>query len=129
MEIKTTWDKLFEKVNITLLNEYPNICQNLQAYDELLQFNEEVEDECGEVYYNEIFQWFIIGNDEDAEWLKEHAVDIADDIQWSDILGHYILAVKHYGAPWSGVYTTLEFDDSTDESLKEVYKRHYEAIQ
>lgn len=80
-----------------LFNEYPNILNKLGEYDELSQFeNYDEENDC----YDDIYQWYIIDDDCEVDWLKRFCPEIGEDIHWSDTIGHYILAVKHFGTGW-----------------------------
>lgn len=117
--IKTTWGKVFEKDNICLFNEFPNILQKLEQYDELLQWDE-YDDETES--YNEVYQWYIIPSDYTVRWLKEFCPEIAADIHHSETVGHYIMAVRHWGTGWDYVATTLEVED---EDLAKLYQKTY----
>lgn len=120
VQIKTTWGKVFENVNMILLNEYPKIATVMGNEEELYQwdtYDEETEE------YDEIYQWYILGRVTDVEWLKEYAPEIAEDIHWSDTFGYYILAVRHYGSGWDTVTTTLEVTDN--ESIAELYQKTF----
>jgi hypothetical protein len=119
--IKTTWGKIFEKSNMMLFNEYPNILNRLGEYDELAEFESyDEENDC----HNEIFQWYII-SDMDAEWLERFCPNIYEDIKWSDTIGHYILAVYHYGTGWDAVPEELVVKDEDVELFYEIYKKAY----
>lgn len=118
-QIKTTWGKVFENINVVLLNNYPKIATQCGNGEELLQW--ETYDADTDEYY-EIFQWYIIGSDYNAEWLQEYCPEMKDDIHYSEMLGRYVLAVRHLGTSWDAVRTTLEVDD---ESLAELYQKIY----
>ena len=115
-KIETTWGKIFEKDNLVLFNEFPNILNKCGEYDELYQW----ENEDGDEY--EVFQWYIIPRDYTVEWLERFCPEIAEDIHFSETIGHYILAVYHYGTGWDAVRATLEVDD---DDLYEIYKKTY----
>ena len=119
-KINTTWGKVFEKTNLVLFNEYPNIMNKLGEYEELDQFytyNEE------EDYYDDIYQWYII--DDDVDWYERFCPEIFEDIHWSDTIGHYILAVKHFGTRWEAVACELEIKDEDIDNFYEFYKKIY----
>lgn len=117
--IKTTWGKIFEKDGLVLFNEYPNIVNKTGDYEELYRwYDSSDEDE----YDNEIYQWYIVPRDYTVEWLKEYCPEIAEDIHYSETIGHYILAVRHWGTGWDYVPTTLEVDD---EDLAKLYQKTY----
>lgn len=121
MQIKTTWGKIFEKSNMMLFNEYPNILNRLGEYDELAEFESfDEENDC----YNEIFQWYII-SDTDAEWLERFCPSIYEDVKWSDTIGHYILAVRHFGTGWDAVPCELEIKDEDVDMFYDSYKKIY----
>lgn len=115
-KIETTWGKIFEKDNLVLFNEYPNILNKCGEYDELYQW----ENKDGDEY--EVFQWYIIPRDYTVEWLERFCPEIAEDIHFSETIGHYILAVYHYGTGWDAVRATLEVDN---DDLYEIYKKTY----
>lgn len=117
--IKTTWGKIFEKDNLVLLNNYPDIVNKTGDYEELYQWHQGDDDDG---YEGEIFQWYIVPSDDTADWLERFCPEIAEDIHYSETIGHYILAVRHCGTGWSCVPATLEVDDST---LAELYKKTY----
>ena len=119
--IKTTWGKVFENIDIILLNAYPEILQKMGAFEELAQWGD-YNEETGE--YDEIYQWFILGDDYDAEWLERFCPDIASDIHYSETLGHYMMAVRHLGTGWSYVPTELQVDDE-EEDLAKIYQKTY----
>jgi hypothetical protein len=118
--IKTTWGKIFEHSNMVLFNEYPNILQRLGEYDELAQFDNYDEESDS---YDEIYQWYIL--DDDAEWLERFCPEIAEDVHWSDTMGHYILAVKHFGTGWDAVACELEIKDEDVGMFYDSYKKKY----
>lgn len=84
----STWGEVFENVNMILLNEYPYL-----APEELDMFEDT----------NDIFQWYILGDSYIAERIKETCHSIAEDIKYSERLGNYMLAVRHFGTPWESV--------------------------
>lgn len=116
--IKTTWGKVFENINIMMLNEYPNIVSKCGAYEELDQWD--LYDDENDTY-TEVAQWYIV-KDYDVEWLKDYCPDIAEGIHYSETIRHYIMAVYHWGTPWSGVDTTMEVEN---ENLAELYKKTF----
>lgn len=118
--IKTTWRKIFEKDNLVLLNNYPDIVNKTGDYEELYQWDESSDED---EYDNEIFQWYIVPNIFTVEWLERFCPEIAEDIHYSETIGHYILAVRHCGTGWDGVPATLEVDD--DKELAELYQKTY----
>lgn len=117
--IQTTWERVFEKSKLILFNEYPNILNRLGEYDELAQFYPESEDETD----NEIFQWYLVDGFT-AEWLERFCPSIYEDVHWSDTMGNYVLAVRHFGTGWDGVRTQLEIKDE-DEDMFDLYKKYY----
>lgn len=118
--IKTTWGAIFNNIPRTLFNEFPNILTRLEEYDELAQW--ESTDEDGN--YTEISQWYIIPGTYDVEWLQRFAPDIAEGIHYSNTIGHYIMAVTHYGTGWNIVPATLEVPTDSPE-LAKIYQRTY----
>lgn len=118
--IKTTWGKIFEKDGLVLFNEYSNILDKCGQYDELYQW---ITNEDPEYDDNEIFQWYIVPRDYTVEWLKRFCPEIYEDIHYSETIGHYILAVRHFGTGWDAVPATLEVDD--DEELTKLYQKTY----
>ena len=118
-KIKTTWGKVFEHTNLVLFNEYPNILQRLEEYDELAQFDNYDEESDS---YDEIYQWYIL---DDADWLERFCPEIAEDVHWSDTVGHYILAVKHLGTGWDAVACELEIKDEDVDMFYDSYKKTY----
>lgn len=119
--ISTTWGKVFEKANLILFNEYPNILNKLGKYEELEQFYLYDEDDSN---YEDIFQWYII-SDLDAEWLERFCPSIYEDVKWSDIIGHYILAVRHFGTGWDCIGVELEIKDEDVDIFYESYKKTF----
>ena len=119
-KILTTWGKVFEHSNMVLFNEYPNILQRLGEYDELAQFDDYDEESDS---YNEIYQWYIL--DGDYEWLERFCPEIAEDVHWSDTMGHYILAVKHFGTGWDAVPCELEIKDEDVDMFYDSYKKTF----
>lgn len=118
--IKTTWGKIFEKDGLVLFNEYPNIVNKTGDYEELCQWDESSDED---EYDNEIFQWYIVPNDFTVEWLERFCPEIAEDIHYSETIGHYILAVRHFGTGWDAVPATLEVYG--DEELAKLYQKTY----
>lgn len=116
--IKTTWGKIFENDGLVLLNEFPNILKDLERYEELYKWFEDDDDNTD----NEVFQWYIIPRDYTVEWLERFCPEIAEDIHYSETIGHYILAVYHVGTGWDYIPATLEVDD---EQLAELYQKTY----
>lgn len=114
--IKTTWGKIFEKDNLVLFNEYPNIVNKTGDYEELYQWDESSDGE-------EIFQWYIVPRDWTVEWLQRFCPEIYEDIHYSETIGHYILAVRHFGTGWDAVRADLLVDD--DEELAKLYQKTY----
>lgn len=121
-KIRTTWGKIFEHTNMVLFNEYPNIMQRLGEYDELAQF-EDYDEESDS--YDEIYQWYILDYDSDVEWLERFCPEIAEDVHWSDTIGHYILAVKHFGTGWDAVPAELEIKDEDVDMFYDIYKKRF----
>ena len=119
-KIKTTWGKVFENDGLVLFNNYPKIVGELNSEAELFQWYDNDEEE----YDNEIYQWYIVPHDSTVEWLKRFCPEIGDDIHYSEIIGHYILAVYHFGTGWDAVPTELEVDDG-DMDLYKLYKKIY----
>ena len=119
-KIATTWGKVFEHANMVLFNEYPNILSKLEEYDELAQFDDYDEDEDS---YSEIYQWYIL--DDDIEWYERFCPEIAQDIHWSDTIGHYILAVRHFGTGWDAVRTELVIKDEDVDMFYDSYKKRF----
>ena len=70
------------------------------------------EDEDGNEYENEIFQYFII-DDRGAEILQELTNEI---VFYNDFLDMYIWGVTHYGTSWDYVLTDIkiELDEDTE---------------
>ena len=118
-KIKTTWGKIFEKDNLVLFNEFPNILNKCGEYEELYKWFDS--DDNGE---NEVYQWYIIPNSFTVEWLERFCPEIAEDVHFSETIGQDVLAVYHCGTGWDAVRATLEIDDS-DEDLYELYKKTY----
>lgn len=116
--IKTTWGKIFENDGLVLLNEFPNILKDLERYEELYKWFEDDDDNTD----NEVFQWYIIPRGYTVEWLERFCPEIAEDIHYSETIGHYILAVYHVGTGWDYIPATLEVDD---EQLAELYQKTY----
>ena len=86
------------------------------GYWETVNGSEFWEDEEGNEYNNEIFQYFIIG-DRGAEILQELTNEI---VFYNDFLDLYVWGVTHYGTSWDYVLTDikieLEEDDENDGS-------------
>lgn len=118
--IKTTWGKIFEKDGLVLLNNYPDIVNKTGDYEELYQWYQGGDDDG---YEEEIFQWYIVPNDYTVEWLQRFCPEIAEDIHYSETIGHYILAVRHFGTGWDAIRADLEVDD--DEELAKLYQKTY----
>lgn len=118
--IKTTWGKIFEKDNLVLLNNYPDIVNKTGDYEELYQWDESSDED---EYDNEIFQWYIVPNDWTVEWLERFCPEIYKDIHYSETIGHYILAVRHFGTGWDAVRADLVVDG--DEELAKLYQQTY----
>lgn len=115
--IKTTWRKIFESADYCILfNNYPEIAEKCNP-EELYQWYKEDDT-------NEIFQWYII-DDYTSDWLKRFCPEIYEDVYYSETLGKYVMAVYHFGTPWSGVSATLDMTDA-DDDLYELYKKQYE---
>ena len=74
-KIQTTWGKIFENSNMILFNEYPNIINELGKYEELDQFYTYDEEEG---YTDEIYQWYIVVDEED--WLERFCPEIYEDL-------------------------------------------------
>lgn len=78
-------------------------CGNLtEYYDEngnIITEEEAEEDENSEIYYKEIYQYYII-SERDAERLAAYTNEIVLHNEQLDI---YILCVTHYGTAWNGV--------------------------
>lgn len=119
-QIKTTWGKVFENDGLVLFNNYPDIVTKTGDYEELSQWVTSDMDE--DDYDTEVYQWYIIPRDYTVEWLERFCPEIAEDIHYSETIGHYILAVYHCGTGWDYVPTTLEVDD---EQLAELYQKTY----
>lgn len=119
--IATTWGKVFEKSKIMLFNEYPNILNRLGEYDELAEFCSYDEESDS---YEDIYQWYIVG-DADAEWLERFCPAIYEDVKWSDTIGHYIMAVRHFGTGWDCIGVELEIKDEDVDLFYESYKKTY----
>ena len=117
--IDTTWSQIFEKSKMILFNEYPNILNKLGEYDELAQFYSEGEEDGGD----EVFQWYLIDGNT-AEWLEEFCPDIYEDVHWSDTMGNYVLAVRHFGTGWDGIRAQLKIKDE-DKEIFDLYKKFY----
>lgn len=117
--IKTTWGKIFEKDGLVLLNNYPDIVNKTGGSEELYQWYQDGDDDG---YEEEIFQWYIVPRDYTVEWLERFCPEIYEDIHYSETIGHYILAVRHFGTGWDYVATTLEVDD---EDLAKLYQKTY----
>lgn len=118
--IKTTWGKIFEKDGLVLFNEYPNIVNKTGDYEELYQWDESSDED---EYDNEIYQWYIVPNDYTVEWLERFCPEIYEDIHYSETIGHYILAVRHFGTGWDAVPADLVVDG--DEELAKLYQKTY----
>lgn len=123
--IKTTWGKVFENDGLVLFNNYPDIVTKTGDEEELYQWYATNEDE--DNYDTEVFQWYIIPRDYTVEWLERFCPEIAEDIHYSETIGHYILAVRHFGTGWDAVRANLEVDDSDEdgERLAEFYQKTY----
>lgn len=118
-QIETTWGKIFEKDGLVLFNNYPDILQKTGDEGELYQWaidNDDYE------YDSEVYQWYIVPSDFTVEWLRSYCPEIAKDIHYSETIGHYILAVRHYGTGWDVVKATLEVDD---DEMAELYQKTY----
>lgn len=50
-------------------------------------------------YAAEIYQWYLIGDD-DARYLKEHTDEL---IFYSNVLEAYVWGITHFGTSWDGV--------------------------
>lgn len=122
--IKTTWGKIFENDGLVLFNNYPEIVTKTGDEEELYQWYESSDEED---YDNEIFQWYIVPKDYTVEWLERFCPEIYEDIHYSMTIGHYILAVRHFGTGWDAVRADLVVDDSDDDgkSLAEFYQETY----
>lgn len=118
--IKTTWGKIFEKDNLVLLNNYPDIVNKTGDSEELCQWYQGGDDDG---YEEEIFQWYIVPNDFTVEWLERFCPEISEDIHYSETIGHYILAVRHFGTGWDAVRADIVVDD--DEELAKLYQKTY----
>ena len=118
--IKTTLGKVFEKDNLVLLNNYPDIVNKTGDSEELYQWYQDGDDDG---YEEEIFQWYIVPNGYTVEWLERFCPEIAEDIHYSETIGHYILGVRHFGTGWDAVPATIEVDG--DEELAELYQKTY----
>lgn len=118
--IKTTWGKIFEKDNLTLFNNYPDIVIKTGDEEELYQWYEGGDDDG---YEEEVFQWYIVPSDYTVEWLQRFCPEIAEDIHYSETIGHYILAVRHFGTGWDAVRADLVVED--DEELAKLYQKTY----
>ena len=118
--IKTTWGKIFENDGLVLLNNYPDIVNKTGDYEELYQWYQDGDDDG---YEEEIFQWYIVPRDYTVEWLERFCPEIAEDIHYSETIGHYILAVRHWGTGWDAVRADLVVDD--DEELAKLYQKTY----
>ena len=118
--IKTTWGKIFEKDNLVLFNEFPNILNDLGRYEEAYKWFPP-EDDREEAW--EVFQWYIVPNEYTVEWLQRFCPEIAKDIHYSETIGHYILAVYHVGTGWDAVRADLVVDG--DEELAKLYQKTY----
>lgn len=123
--IKTTWGKVFENDGLVLFNNYPDIVTKTGDEEELYQWYATNEDE--DNYDTEVFQWYIIPRDYTVEWLERFCPEIAKGIHYSETIGHYILAVYHFGTGWDAVPATLEVDDSDEDGkrLAEFYQKTY----
>lgn len=118
-QIKTTWGKVFENDGLVLFNNFTEILLDLDRHEELYQWAKG-EDEDGT--RQEVYQWYIIPRGFTVEWLERFCPEIAEDVHYSETIGHYILAVYHCGTGWDYVPTTLEVDD---EQLAELYQKTY----
>ena len=118
--IKTTWRKIFEKDGLVLFNEYPNILDKCGQYDELYQWTTNEDPEYDD---DEIFQWYIVPRGYTVEWLERFCPEIYEDIHYSETIGHYILAVRHFGTGWDAVPADLVVDG--DEELAKLYQKTY----
>lgn len=118
--IKTTWGKIFEKDGLVLLNNYPDIVNKTGDREELYQWYQDGDDDG---YEEEIFQWYSVPNDYTVEWLERFCPEIAEDIHYSETIGHYILAVRHFGTGWDAVRADLVVDG--DEELAKLYQKTY----
>jgi hypothetical protein len=119
-KIQTTWGKIFENSNMILFNEYPNIINELGKYEELDQFytyNEE------EGFVDDVYQWYIVEDEEN--WLERFCPEIYEDLHYSDTIGHYILAVKHFGTGWDAVPAEIVIKDEDVEGFYDFYKKIY----
>lgn len=116
--IKTTWGKIFEKSTLMLFNEYPNILQRLEEYDELASFYRP-DDE-----YDEIYQWYIIDG-HTVNWLERFCPDIYEDIRYSDVMDLYIMPVRHWGTGWDAVACELKIKDKDVDMFYDSYKKTY----
>lgn len=117
-KIKTTWGKIFEKSTLTLFNEYPNIMNRLGEYDELADFYNP-DDECDEIY-----QWYIVDGST-VDWLERFCPNIYEDVHYSEVMGNYIMPVRHFGTGWDAVAEELEINDEDIEIFYESYKKTF----
>lgn len=84
------------------------------GYWETVNGSEFWEDEDGNEYENEIFQYFII-DDRGAEILQELTNEI---VFYNDFLDMYIWGVTHYGTSWDYVLTDIKIELDEDAEAK-----------
>ena len=74
-------------------------------------------EECVDVYYPEIYQYFIVGDNVYTHDLLSQAKEPYTYFEPLDCL---VLGVTHFGTPWSGVSTCIEISADTKGML--IYK-------
>ena len=115
MKIKSTWARLFESFNNTLVlfNNYPEICQKANAYDDEPLLRACEDDDV------EVSQWYIVDlNDLDIKYL-EKITQGEIKCYWSELLGLYIMPVYHVGTSWRIVDIELELPDGSAKAYVE----------
>lgn len=106
MARRTTYEKAVHWLhnNLILCNELPSI--DATIYDNA-RF------EWGDS--TEIFQWYLTDASEgDVEWL-ERSFGLL--FTYSELLGHYVLCVDHFGTAWDYVNCDCYNDDIADSCL------------
>jgi len=114
--------KCLSYANLFYNDEPMILCNNIAndwEYLELVNGYEETEE--GDIYNEEIYQYYII-DDETARRLMEHTNEI---IYYHNKLELYVLGVTHYGTNWHYVYSGFDLIEDDDKGYYKAVKHDY----
>ena len=100
---------LAKSFDCVLNNDIIQNTQNIGFWD-VVSGNIFHEDEDGEEYYEEIYQYYIVSSS-GFEILEE----LDEIVFYNETLDMYVWGVTHYGTSWDYVLTSIEIEGSADD--------------